>query len=281
MRELCFSKSIAELRKKAGVTQEELAAALHISSQAVSKWETGVNQPDTQTLAALADYFRVSIDYLYYGEPLVCDDLYLQATETVAAHGMMSREAYETALRLFAAAHHGISQCNLVNDGDFLYETPAHISNENGLSLLSGRGYGAIVTRAFFTHITAETLSFSEGLLKTLASPNALRVLAAVIGMSDISCYELREKLPTLKEEELNEALDTLKNARLLKEKESKHKALGKTYTVHEMYHTCLCILLATLEMQRFSLGGVACCMGPEDYPIPPEADPAPAKTSE
>ena len=43
MREINFAKSIGELRKRAGVTQEEMADALHISSQAVSKWETGVS----------------------------------------------------------------------------------------------------------------------------------------------------------------------------------------------------------------------------------------------
>ena len=51
-------------------------------------------------------------------------------------------------------------------------------------------------------------------------------------------------------------------------EKKSKHKSLGFTYEINEMYHTCLCILFATLEMQRYSLKGISCCMGYGDYPI-------------
>ena len=40
MKEINLAKNIADLRKKKGVTQEELALALNISPQAVSKWET-------------------------------------------------------------------------------------------------------------------------------------------------------------------------------------------------------------------------------------------------
>ncbi len=275
MREINFARNITELRKKAGVTQEELAEALHISGQAVSKWETGTNQPDTQTLAAIADYFHVSIDYLYYGESVAYDDIYARITDRVAAiPEQMGKESYQEALKIFAAAHHGISHKNLINfkdhpSGDFFYDIPAHLSNQNGLSLLSGRGYGAIVTRDFFSWINRESLVLGEEMFNTLAVPGAVRVLAAVVSMSDISYFELKEKLPELEEAVLMNALDALKNARILVEKESKHKALGRTYDVQQMFHTCLCILLATLEMQRYSFRGVACCMSYGDYPIP------------
>lgn len=269
MKEINFAKSIIELRKRKGVTQEEMAAALHISPQAVSKWETGANQPDTQSLGAIADFFHVSLDYLFYNETRICDDFYATVTEKVSALPMMSKASYEEALRIFASAHHGISQKNLVSDDEKLpYEAPAHISNENGLSLLSGRGYGAIVTRDFFSFIDEESIAFAASLFRKLSEPNVLPVLSAVISMSDISLPELCEKLPQLKETELTAAIEKLKEVKLLDEKPSKHKSLGKTYTIPQFFHTCLCLLLATAEMQRFSLKGVACCMGPGDYPI-------------
>ena len=86
--------------------------------------------------------------------------------------------------------------------------------------------------------------------------------------MSDISIYEMKEKLPDMDEAALTAAVEGLKSSGLLKEAESKHKVLGKTYTIYDMFHTCLCILLATMEMQRLSLQGVACCMGYGDFPI-------------
>ena len=52
------------LRKEKRVTQEELAEYLHISSQAVSKWETGACSPDIDMLPKLAIFFGTSLDHL-------------------------------------------------------------------------------------------------------------------------------------------------------------------------------------------------------------------------
>lgn len=57
--------NIMRLRKEAGLTQEQLANALGISYQAVSKWENGVSCPDISTLPLIADLFSVSIDSLF------------------------------------------------------------------------------------------------------------------------------------------------------------------------------------------------------------------------
>ena len=45
------------LRKEKRITQEELAEYLHISSQAISKWETGASCPDIDILPKLAIFF--------------------------------------------------------------------------------------------------------------------------------------------------------------------------------------------------------------------------------
>ena len=52
------------LRKEKRVTQEELAEYLHISAQAVSKWETGASCPDIDMLPKLAIFFGTSLDCL-------------------------------------------------------------------------------------------------------------------------------------------------------------------------------------------------------------------------
>ena len=59
-----FSTTLQTLRKNRGVTQEQLANHLGVSPQAVSKWENG-SYPDGDLLPQIADYFEVSIDYLY------------------------------------------------------------------------------------------------------------------------------------------------------------------------------------------------------------------------
>jgi transcriptional regulator with XRE-family HTH domain len=55
---------IADLRKKAGITQEQLADHLGLTYQAVSKWENGLSCPDILLLPKLAAIFGVSVDSL-------------------------------------------------------------------------------------------------------------------------------------------------------------------------------------------------------------------------
>ncbi len=61
---MAFDEKIAQLRKSAGMSQEELAQELNISRQAIYKWETGQSLPDIENLKLLAQIFRVSIDSL-------------------------------------------------------------------------------------------------------------------------------------------------------------------------------------------------------------------------
>lgn len=55
---------IKALRKRAQISQEQLAEKLHVSRQAVTKWETGAGVPDVENLRALAALFQVSLDEL-------------------------------------------------------------------------------------------------------------------------------------------------------------------------------------------------------------------------
>ena len=70
MNENILSTRIAALRRAAGYTQEQLAARLGVSFQAVSKWENAQSCPDIMLLPALADIFGVSIDSLFGRETL-------------------------------------------------------------------------------------------------------------------------------------------------------------------------------------------------------------------
>ena len=59
---------IAKLRQGRNMTQQQLAAALNVSHQAVSKWENGAALPDIQTLMALTKLFGVTVEQLMSGE---------------------------------------------------------------------------------------------------------------------------------------------------------------------------------------------------------------------
>ena len=59
-----FGNLLLQLRTKSGLTQKELADLLQISDKTVSKWETGVSKPTTDTLKQLATIFNVEVSTL-------------------------------------------------------------------------------------------------------------------------------------------------------------------------------------------------------------------------
>ena len=59
---------LRRLRKKKGLTQEQLAERFYVSSRTVSRWETGSNMPDVGTLIELADFYDVDIREIIDGE---------------------------------------------------------------------------------------------------------------------------------------------------------------------------------------------------------------------
>lgn len=67
-----LSQKLYLLRKKSGLSQEQLAERLDVSRQAISKWESGISIPESDKLVTISKYFEVSLDYLMkedYEEP--------------------------------------------------------------------------------------------------------------------------------------------------------------------------------------------------------------------
>ena len=62
MNTFVISKYLQFLRRKHGFTQENLARELHLSRQAVSKWETGAALPDLDTLLKLSRFYGLTIN---------------------------------------------------------------------------------------------------------------------------------------------------------------------------------------------------------------------------
>ena len=84
-----MKETLKSLREARGLTQEQLAQRVLVTRQAVSRWETGETQPNTETLKLLSREFDVSINTLL-GAPrrLVCQCCGMPLTED----GMLSRE---------------------------------------------------------------------------------------------------------------------------------------------------------------------------------------------
>lgn len=81
---------IAALRRKAGMSQAELARLLKVSASAIGMYEQGRRQPAADTLVELGGVFGVSVDYLLTGrvsesESQTVEGLITQAVETAQA----------------------------------------------------------------------------------------------------------------------------------------------------------------------------------------------------
>ena len=63
-----LSEKLYKLRKKSGLSQEQLAEQLNVSRQAISKWESGTAVPESEKLVIISEYFKVSVDYLLKDE---------------------------------------------------------------------------------------------------------------------------------------------------------------------------------------------------------------------
>ena len=64
---MSIGERISELRKLSGLTQNQLAKYMEVSRQAVSKWETDQNVPDSQNMIRLAEILDTDLEYLSVG----------------------------------------------------------------------------------------------------------------------------------------------------------------------------------------------------------------------
>lgn len=65
---------IQNLRKQKGLSQEQLAEAVGVSRQAVSKWEAEQSVPDIDKIILICDYFGVTTDYILRDEEMSCTE---------------------------------------------------------------------------------------------------------------------------------------------------------------------------------------------------------------
>ncbi len=74
MNQIKIGKFIADCRKKASLTQMQLAEKLGITDKAISKWERGISMPDTSLMLQLCDILGISVNELLSGERITMEN---------------------------------------------------------------------------------------------------------------------------------------------------------------------------------------------------------------
>lgn len=89
---MAFSSNLQHLRKEANLSQEKLAEQLHITRQAVSKWESGQALPDADTCLKLCEVLGVSPNCLLLGEEQAppCNEVVEENTSKKSSYTVFS-----------------------------------------------------------------------------------------------------------------------------------------------------------------------------------------------
>lgn len=91
---MSFAENLKQVRKEKGLSQEELADLLHVSRQAVSKWEQNQGFPEVEKLLVLAREMNISLDSLMADEMMKKDDD-THDVETTPASGRILIASYD------------------------------------------------------------------------------------------------------------------------------------------------------------------------------------------
>ena len=101
-----LSENLYTLRRRSGLSQEQLAQQLGVSRQAISKWEAGTSMPEGEKLIAISQYFNVSLDCLLQGR--------VDAPPTLKAQEMPRNGGEKAGLVLCAAGIVGLLLWGLI-----------------------------------------------------------------------------------------------------------------------------------------------------------------------
>ena len=115
-----IANRLVQLRKASSLSQEELAARIGVSRQAVSKWERAEASPDTDNLIALARLYQISLDELLRAEEPPAPEAVEKPADTAAAS--QSSELVNI----------GWGHLHLEDEKGKVHITPGHLQVEEG-----------------------------------------------------------------------------------------------------------------------------------------------------
>ncbi len=152
-----IANRLVELRKKSGLSQEELADKLGLSRQAVSKWERAEASPDTDNLICLAKIYGVSLDDL-----LNTDQSVEEISKEVSEHQQENTSAGKSGIHI-----------NGEDGGE------VHIGKE-GIHIVDEDGEQVVIDNDG-VHMNGETIKAHSGMSLAQKYVNAFGAVVAVV----------------------------------------------------------------------------------------------------
>ena len=181
MNTIKINEQIAFLRKQKGLTQEELANALGVTNQAVSKWESAQCCPDIQLLPDLAKIFDVSVDELLGYTPVsTTEDIVLAIRKRIES--LPKGEDFDFTFKMAAALHtiilsKGMTEDNM-NPGWDTEDAIEHAGNAEW-------GYSCCNIPEITTTMRHGAVFFSNNKNLTLMNTDVRRIVTMIKPFSD------------------------------------------------------------------------------------------------
>ena len=186
-----INEQIAFLRKQKGLTQEELAGALGVTNQAVSKWESAQCCPDIQLLPDIARLFDVSLDELLGYTPVsTTEDIVLSLRKRIES--LPKGEDFDFTFRMAAALHtiilsKGMTADNM-NPGWDTDDAIEHAGNAEW-------GYSCCSIPEITTTMRQGAVFFSNNKNLTLMNTDVRRIVSMIKPFSDVKNLQIAAAL--------------------------------------------------------------------------------------
>lgn len=186
-----INEQIAFLRKQKGLTQEELANALGVTNQAVSKWESAQCCPDIQLLPDIAKLFNVSVDELIgYTPASTSDDIVLKMRNKIES--LPKGEDFDFTFKLAAALHVIIFSKEMTADNnDIGWDTDEVIEHAGKAEW----GYSCCNIPEITTMMRHGAVFFSNNRNLTLMNTDVRRIVSIIKPFSDANNLKIATAL--------------------------------------------------------------------------------------
>ena len=138
---MSLSANIKRLRLEKNLTQEQLAAKLGISAQAVSKWETSETYPDGALLVPLANELEASLDELFGNDLVSMPDISDRIIKLI--HNTEEKERFNVARDICWQIERGLFNCSMQIEKKYdpdeiiKQKNSSYILNDNGFTIVS------------------------------------------------------------------------------------------------------------------------------------------------
>lgn len=250
-----FNVNLRKIRKKKGITQEQLADAVGVSPQAVSKWELS-SYPDTQLLPVIAEFLEVTIDELF-GRVQEEIDIYNRVLEYLKELPPEERiqEGYAIC-RAIPQACCGVDEYVKIPEGALNgvgWDSHSEVTYKTGIvQARQNKNLQYFLLMPEPQGGYDDVLAYDEEmvkLFKVLSIPNALRAMYFVAGQSAAVFFNAETLMHELKitEENAGQIIEGLCSCRLIWETKLKNGA-----DVEKIYqNNGHCNLIAFLNFTR------------------------------